>query len=91
MGFSYKSRRSRDGFAFQNKLLEEIKSAGIEASDVRTFFTEKANRLAEILPLLSYVILNIGSETSGYLLMIKKCGLSALLSIKKKAFFQKGK
>ncbi len=45
MSFSYKSRRSRDGFAFQNKLLEEIKSAGFDASDVRTFFTEKGKSI----------------------------------------------
>ena len=41
MGFSYKSRRSKDGFAFQNKLLAEIKAAGYEANDVRSFFEKK--------------------------------------------------
>ncbi len=45
MGFSYQSRRSKDGFAFQNKLLAEIKDAGYEANDVRTFFEKKGKTI----------------------------------------------
>ena len=43
-GFSYNSRRSKDGFAFQNKLLTQITASGIEASDVRQYFSEQGEK-----------------------------------------------
>jgi hypothetical protein len=42
-GFSYNSRRSKDGFAFQDKLLTQITTSGIEASDVRQYFAKKGD------------------------------------------------
>ncbi len=45
MGFSYKSRRSKDGFAFQNRLLADINGAGIPAVDVRDYFLKEGENL----------------------------------------------